>query len=1381
MSSSSVRAVAFVFVLLMASLSPLAAPAAAHSAILLDVNTHHVVLQPGDSANISLSIENNGSAIESYNVTVDTGSLSSVWTINATEDVVENVFPTWRRNTTIVIQLSSIAVPSNSGSFNIHVTEPEQNITTIITVFVSVAPSYSPLLSFDTLGSSLGVMEAGASSTYTIDVTNAGSVSDTLLLDVEYETDLVAWWAQQNSGNNTGGNNTGGNSTGDNNTGGNSTGGNNTGGNSTGDNNTGDNNTGGNNTGGNNTGGNNTGGNNTGGNSSTNFSVVSNVLMYGNSYTSSNSLNGLLESMGVLNADAISPGGTRLAQHWSNVNTPTHQSNTTLRDASIDWDYVVLQDQSQVPGFDRNDTYWIASKDGAVNLAQAIDDEGSQSVLFMTWGRRSGDPTNPLIYSNFTAMQDRLEAGYLDYRDNMTSTGAVVWVAPVGLAFKHIHDNVVAGGFNASLSGNLFYDLYSSDGSHPSVAGSYLAACVLYATMTGASPVGSNDTVVLNSTVKLQLQQAAAATVFNETSHLDYPWSTPITASASSRGLGGGVPNGWNVQWVDDQFDNMAAGSSDQASLQITVPADAAPDYYGFRLFVASTQGNISTSTLLVVHVDEDHNLTMAFLDQDAHFIPGTTLNTTVRVTNTGNAEANYDWELTAIGGPCMFSLPTSSTLNFTPDASLDLPVQVTIDGSATTADSCDFHLNGVTADGTETFTKGATFTLQVDELLAFELDTSVAMIEVQPGEAAMYEVRVLNNGSETRNFVLQIMGHPNLSTQLTSPSDLFVEAGETGSWQVETSAAAGAVGVYTQGFEVTRGSVSSEASIEVDVLPSKEIELSGPLDGRILMEPGGISSTMFTVLNSGTGNVTLVASLSGLPASVEADISHTSLVLAAGASVDVMLNLTLASNAQPGTHALVFGYGGSGVSATQTVDLQIQDRFAVLVSSTVADIVAGPANDARLTFDITNLGTSTDTIQLSLSDEAQSDWFTYSLFTTSLSIAAGSSDAVELTVREISAGAPLEGVVLTLHAMSGNDQNAMHHLNVTVRPQIAGAEITVIADDDEAQPGEAISGTVVVQNTGTGTDQLLITTVGMDCGLTSQFELAAGSSSPAVSWSCVLDENAQSGLGELKFRVTSSARSEYVQTYTEIYTVEPSWDSASVLMLTTDKVDYKVPYSGGTTLVVTVENLANTQVSGVLDHGGEGSAMLIAQWTRYLDNESTSSFVLAPFATADFELTLTSDVQANEMAALFVKATFTIDATSTTSSSESDVFGVSIAGPEQAPQGVTLPLGFQLDGATTLNALIGGWAFAILLIGVMYIRRPRSESEVALAENASEEEPEEDDVEEATTLGYNECRMEDGKVSCPSCDARLGVPRASEPPFRFTCPKCTTMIRVIE
>ncbi|MGB1679568.1 MAG: hypothetical protein ACPHFV_05945 [Poseidonia sp.] len=38
-----------------------------------------------------------------------------------------------------------------------------------------------------------------------------------------------------------------------------------------------------------------------------------------------------------------------------------------------------------------------------------------------------------------------------------------------------------------------------------------------------------------------------------------------------------------------------------------------------------------------------------------------------------------------------------------------------------------------------------------------------------------------------------------------------------------------------------------------------------------------------------------------------------------------------------------------------------------------------------------------------------------------------------------------------------------------------------------------------------------------------------------------------------------------------------------------------------------------------------------------------------------------------------------------------------------------------------------------------------------------------------------------ESKVNCPSCDARLGVPRGSTPPFRFTCPQCDNKIRVVE
>ena len=75
MSSRSIRAVAFVLILLFASLSPLAMTAQAHQSILLSTDTSHVVLLPGSSGNVTLNIENNATAIESFNVSVDTLSL----------------------------------------------------------------------------------------------------------------------------------------------------------------------------------------------------------------------------------------------------------------------------------------------------------------------------------------------------------------------------------------------------------------------------------------------------------------------------------------------------------------------------------------------------------------------------------------------------------------------------------------------------------------------------------------------------------------------------------------------------------------------------------------------------------------------------------------------------------------------------------------------------------------------------------------------------------------------------------------------------------------------------------------------------------------------------------------------------------------------------------------------------------------------------------------------------------------------------------------------------------------------------------------------------------------------------------------------------------
>ncbi|MDE0557955.1 MAG: hypothetical protein OSB30_05735, partial [Candidatus Poseidoniaceae archaeon] len=195
MSSQSTRAVALVVVLLIASLTPLAFSAAADEAIQLSTDVTHVSLSDGQSSNVTLTIHNNGTGIESYNVTINSATLSSVWEIIASEDVVENVFPTWSKNTTIIVRLGEGGTPSDSGSFDIIVTEPDANISSTTTVFVSVAPSYEPALENNWPGSI--VFEQGENTNLTYTAWNYGSVEDTFLLDVEYEPDLATWWQNQ--------------------------------------------------------------------------------------------------------------------------------------------------------------------------------------------------------------------------------------------------------------------------------------------------------------------------------------------------------------------------------------------------------------------------------------------------------------------------------------------------------------------------------------------------------------------------------------------------------------------------------------------------------------------------------------------------------------------------------------------------------------------------------------------------------------------------------------------------------------------------------------------------------------------------------------------------------------------------------------------------------------------------------------------------------------------------------------------------------------------------------------------------------------------------------------------------------------------------------
>jgi hypothetical protein len=70
-------------------------------------------------------------------------------------------------------------------------------------------------------------------------------------------------------------------------------------------------------------------------------------------------------------------------------------------------------------------------------------------------------------------------------------------VVPAGLAFAK------------SIARKPELDLYVADKRHPSLAGTYLAACTVYAALLGKSPVGNAYTAGLPADVVAHLQQVA--------------------------------------------------------------------------------------------------------------------------------------------------------------------------------------------------------------------------------------------------------------------------------------------------------------------------------------------------------------------------------------------------------------------------------------------------------------------------------------------------------------------------------------------------------------------------------------------------------------------------------------------------------------------------------------------------------------------------------------------------------------------------------------------------------------------------------------------------------------------------------------------------------
>src|SRR5246127_4586941 len=142
----------------------------------------------------------------------------------------------------------------------------------------------------------------------------------------------------------------------------------------------------------------------------------------------------------------------------------------------------VMMDCSQCPIHPRLKTVFteFAKKDSDIVRAH-----GAKPVFFMSWA-----------YADKPEMTAQLAEAY-----TIAGNANDALVIPAGLAFAH------------ALSSQPELNLYAADKRHPSLAGTYLAACTVFAALTGRSPVGNSYLAGIDEPTAHFLQTVAWQTV----------------------------------------------------------------------------------------------------------------------------------------------------------------------------------------------------------------------------------------------------------------------------------------------------------------------------------------------------------------------------------------------------------------------------------------------------------------------------------------------------------------------------------------------------------------------------------------------------------------------------------------------------------------------------------------------------------------------------------------------------------------------------------------------------------------------------------------------------------------------------------------------------
>jgi hypothetical protein len=225
------------------------------------------------------------------------------------------------------------------------------------------------------------------------------------------------------------------------------------------------------------------------------------ALFLGNSYTHRNDMPKMVSDFAVAAGNVLirevnTQGGYTLSNHYQDAT-----SKYLIRIKK--WDFVVLQEQSQLPSFPNAEVEQLmypasVSLSGLIKLGS----ECAVPAFYRTWGRKNGDQVNCPVWPpvcTYEGMDTLIGLRYQKMAD--TNSGVVIPVGEVWKKIRSVYPTI---------------ELYAPDESHPSKVGSFAAACCFYTCFYREDPTTNSFNSTLDDSTAARIKRITKWVVFNQ-------------------------------------------------------------------------------------------------------------------------------------------------------------------------------------------------------------------------------------------------------------------------------------------------------------------------------------------------------------------------------------------------------------------------------------------------------------------------------------------------------------------------------------------------------------------------------------------------------------------------------------------------------------------------------------------------------------------------------------------------------------------------------------------------------------------------------------------------------------------------------------------------